>query len=306
MQPKRKKTDKRAYTFMIVPHRGDRTYSLDLPAVTLKRAFAAVLCVLFVFGAFQVNQIFVLKKAESEQAELSHLRSIKDEQENKLKQLAKATEEVQQELVRVGQLENDVRRSLGADEKATVSRSGVDRTLPGQEQRVGAEALNVDELIIKAQQLKAVAAGKQDQLVSLNEQLVARNAVKAATPSGWPASGDITSRFGPRSSPGGMGSSFHKGIDIAGAYGSTVTATADGVVEEATWFGGYGMYVFIDHGYGMKTAYAHNSALLVSAGQKVTKGQPIARMGNSGVSTGTHLHYEVHKNGVQVNPAGFI
>ncbi len=300
------KPDKRAYTFMIVPHQGARTYSINLPAVALKRMFTAILCLCLVFGGFQLRQILLVKQAQAEQAELSDLRANKDAQENKLKQLAQATEEVQQEIAKVNQLQTEVKRSLNPDDK-TVSRSGVDRALPGQERPVVVPVVaNADELLAKVKELKEQARLQQGQLTALNERLVERNAIRAATPTGWPVSGDITSRFGGRSSPGGIGSSMHMGIDIAGAYGSAVCATAAGVVEDAGWFGGYGMYVAINHGYGMKTAYAHNSALLVTPGQRVKKGDIIARMGNSGASTGTHLHYEVLKNGVQVNPASFM
>jgi murein DD-endopeptidase MepM/ murein hydrolase activator NlpD len=77
-------------------------------------------------------------------------------------------------------------------------------------------------------------------------------------------------------------------------------------VEISSHYYGYGLYVQINHGYGLQTAYGHNSALAVSVGEKVKKGQVIAYMGNSGVSTGTHLHYEVIRNGVQVDPANFL
>ncbi len=305
MEKKRKKPDQRAYTFMIIPHRGEKTYSINLPAATLKKVCTAVLCVLLVFGGLQLRQMIVVKRAEAEQAELAHLRGIKDSQEAKLQQLTKITEEVQQEMAKVAQLESEVKRSLGTDDK-TVSRSGVDRTMPGAGRGVAPISMNADEVLAAAQLLKTNAIGKQGQLELLNDRLIERNAIRAATPSGWPASGEVTSRFGGRLSPGGIGSSSHKGLDIAGAYGSAVCATADGVVETATWFGGYGHYILINHGYGLKTAYAHNSALLVTPGQRVRKGEVIARMGNSGVSTGTHLHYEVQKNGVQVDPANFI
>lgn len=98
----------------------------------------------------------------------------------------------------------------------------------------------------------------------------------------------------------------HEGIDLAGAHGSPILATADGVVVKAGWENGYGQMVEIRHPYGMSTLYGHMSKIRVSIGQKVSRGEQIGDMGNTGRSTGTHLHYEVHVSGVPVNPMTFI
>ena len=112
----------------------------------------------------------------------------------------------------------------------------------------------------------------------------------------WPISGRITSYFGGRSSPGGIGSTNHQGIDIAGSYGTPVYASDGGTVTYAGWMGGYG-YV---------TLYGHNSSLTVSVGQHVYKGQQIARVGSTGNSTGNHCHFEVRYNGVARNPLNYL
>ena len=122
----------------------------------------------------------------------------------------------------------------------------------------------------------------------------------------WPATGRITSRFGGRSSPGGIGSTNHKGIDIAGRYGTPIYAADGGTVTYAGWMGGYGYLVQINHGNGYVTYYGHNSSLLVSVGQHVYKGQQIAKMGSTGNSTGNHCHFEVRYNGVAKNPLSFL
>ena len=304
---KKKKVDKRAYTFMFIPHRGEKTYTLSLPIRKLKRAAIVCTCCLVAFGAFQIRQMLIVSKAEMEQTELMRLRTETVVQEEKLRDLAKLTQEIQGEMARVTQLESEVKRSLETD-GTTVSRSGVSRDMRAYNvaDMEDVSLSNIDDIISNAKQLKTSTVSKQTVLVNLNEKLVERNAIRAATPSIWPASGEVTSRFGGRNSPGGVGSSNHKGLDIAGVYGSPIHATADGTVEQATWFGGYGLYILIDHGHGYKTAYAHNSAFAVKPGDRVKKGQVIAYMGNSGVSTGTHCHYEVHKNGVQVDPANFL
>ena len=122
----------------------------------------------------------------------------------------------------------------------------------------------------------------------------------------WPTSGRITSTFGGRASPGGIGSTNHKGIDIAGSYGIPVYASDGGTVSYAGWMGGYGYLVEIDHGNGKQTYYAHCSSLLVSTGDKVYQGQPIARVGSTGRSTGNHCHFEVKINGTSVNPLAYL
>lgn len=122
----------------------------------------------------------------------------------------------------------------------------------------------------------------------------------------WPTSGRISSYFGGRKSPGGIGSTNHKGIDIAGSRGQAIKAADGGTVTYAGWMGGYGYLVIIDHGNGYQTYYGHNSKLLVNVGTKVYKGQQIAKMGSTGNSTGNHCHFEIRKYGTSVNPLNYL
>ena len=122
----------------------------------------------------------------------------------------------------------------------------------------------------------------------------------------WPVSGRITSYFGGRKSPGGIGSTNHKGIDIAAPKGTPVYAADGGTVTYAGWMSGYGYLVRINHGNGYETYYGHNSSLTVSVGQHVYKGQQIARVGSTGNSTGNHCHFEVRYNGVAKNPLNYL
>jgi murein DD-endopeptidase MepM/ murein hydrolase activator NlpD len=115
-----------------------------------------------------------------------------------------------------------------------------------------------------------------------------------------------TSGFGYRRDPKGAGTRMHQGTDLAGAYGTPIYATGDGVVVHAGWDSGYGRQVTIRHDFGVETLYGHLSGINVSVGQRVSRGERIGGMGNSGRSTGTHLHYEVHLNGTPVNPMTFI
>ena len=130
-----------------------------------------------------------------------------------------------------------------------------------------------------------------------------------AVPSDKPvkASVSFTSGFGVRSDPFNAGAAMHPGIDLSGTYGTPIYATADGTVMRSGWnSGGYGNLVEIDHGRGITTRYGHMSGILVSAGQHVTRGQQIGRMGSTGRSTGNHLHYEVRIDGRAVNPIPFM
>lgn len=125
----------------------------------------------------------------------------------------------------------------------------------------------------------------------------------------WPApSGSrITSPFGYRTHPiTGKKGSLHRGIDIATAYGTDIIAAEDGIVTVAKYNSSYGRYVSINHGNGYTTLYAHNSRLLVSAGQTVKRGQVIAKAGSTGNSTGPHCHFEVSYNGNLQNPLNYL
>ncbi len=128
-----------------------------------------------------------------------------------------------------------------------------------------------------------------------------------AIPSLGPVDGyTLTSSFGSRSDPFGRGRRMHNGLDMAGPMGTPIYATADGIVGRAQWLGGYGKYVEINHGNDIQTRYGHMSAILVQPGARVVRGQMIGRMGSTGRSTGSHLHYEVRIAGRPVNPTPFL
>lgn len=128
----------------------------------------------------------------------------------------------------------------------------------------------------------------------------------AETPNIWPVMGPISSYYGYRTSPGGIGYTFHEGVDIAGDYGTPISATAAGTVTKAGWVGGYGYLVEVRHADGIVTRYGHNSAVLVYEGQHVDQGSMIALMGSTGNSTGPHCHYEVRIHGEAVDPMYFL
>jgi murein DD-endopeptidase MepM/ murein hydrolase activator NlpD len=149
---------------------------------------------------------------------------------------------------------------------------------------------------------EANALAAQD--AKVRGQLAAAQGAGDTTPSSsgliWPVSGPVTSPFGYR------WGRLHAGIDIGVAEGTPIHAAAAGTVVLASWNGGYGNYTCIDHGGGMATCYAHQSSYAVSSGARVSQGQVIGYVGNTGHSFGAHLHFEVRINGNPVDPLGYL
>lgn len=155
-------------------------------------------------------------------------------------------------------------------------------------------------------QINEAAVIQEDGFQALIDELENKKNLLASTPAIRPSKGLYTSIFGRRKSPFTGLNEFHKGLDIASAEGTPVLATADGTVTYADVKGNYGNMLVIDHGHGMVTRYAHLKEFLKAPGEKVKRGEKIALMGNTGRSTGPHVHYEVRFNGVPVDPQKYI
>ncbi|WP_245586141.1 M23 family metallopeptidase [Solimonas soli] len=148
---------------------------------------------------------------------------------------------------------------------------------------------------------------RERQFRVLEDLLVASRLQREVRPSGWPIqAGFISSLFGTRTDPFTGRMARHAGIDFAGRMGASVQAVGAGIVTYAGPREGYGNLVEINHGNGYATRYGHNSAVLVHMGDKISRGQAIARIGSTGRSTGPHVHFEVLYNGTQVDPQAFI
>jgi len=145
-------------------------------------------------------------------------------------------------------------------------------------------------------------------MVESKQAILEQQDYLAHRPAGLPISGGLfTDRFGWRWSPFGYGRQWHDGLDIAQDYWTPVVAAAEGVVTYSGWMsGGYGYTVVLEHGYGFVTQYAHMIQTKSEVGEEVRRGQVIGWVGNSGNSTGPHLHYEVHVNGVPVDPVKYL
>ncbi|EAU63471.1 cell wall-binding protein associated metalloendopeptidase [Stigmatella aurantiaca DW4/3-1] len=161
-------------------------------------------------------------------------------------------------------------------------------------------------LLGKLDKLSAEATRQEQSLQELQAYFQDQKSLLASTPSVWPARGWVTSDFGQRLDPYTAERVTHAGLDIAAPHGKEIHAPSDGTVVFAGLEGGYGNVIVIDHGYGIKTRYGHLAKMLVKAGDKVKRGSLIAAVGNTGRSTGPHLHYEVRVNGIPQNPRKFI
>lgn len=176
----------------------------------------------------------------------------------------------------------------------------------GPESALGATT-TLDPVLASLREFERQLSDRERQFRVLEDLLLASRLQKEVRPSGWPIeSGWISSLFGVRTDPFTGRLTQHTGIDFAARAGAEVVSVASGIVSEAGVRDGYGKLVEINHGNGYATRYAHNASLLVKVGDKVTKGQAIARVGSSGRSTGPHVHFEVLFNGALVNPEQYI
>jgi murein DD-endopeptidase MepM/ murein hydrolase activator NlpD len=179
--------------------------------------------------------------------------------------------------------------------------------LGGAESGADGQPAQIPNLTAMVDDLQTQLASREQQLGVLENMILTRELNKQVYPEGRPvAEGWISSYFGRRADPFTGYSAVHKGLDFAGPEGTKVTAVAAGLVTYAGDRSGFGEMVEINHGNGLATRYCHNEKLLVKQGDMVRKGQDLALMGSTGRSTGPHLHFEVLKNGVQVDPLRFI
>ena len=245
-------------------------------------------------------------------AEISRLQAELDQQQIALNQ---ARDEAQREVnaiaARVGELQAQANRLNALGDRLTRVGKLKDGEfnfgeLPGQGGSESAADVPAGDLLSSLDSLQSQFAHSGRQLSVLEALLFDQTLESKRTPAGMPAPGYISSGYGGRNDPFGRGRAHHLGIDIDANMGDPVTAAAEGVVSFSGVRSGYGNVVEIDHGNGYKTLYAHNSSNLVRAGDVVRAGQNIAKVGSTGRSTGSHLHFEVKLNDRQVNPRQFL
>jgi len=168
------------------------------------------------------------------------------------------------------------------------------------------QALNFDHMHIRADHLEGLAKVRADSLDSLVGDLERKSDQLASLPSVWPVRGWLTSRYGPRVSPFTGRRHMHSGIDVATKHGTPIIAPARGRVIFTGSKGPLGKSVVLDHGFGVRTFYGHTSEILVKTGELVERGHTIAKVGNTGRSTGPHLHYTVEVDKKSRDPLDYI
>ena len=322
------------YSLIVVTDETSPIRRLDIRRVVIHRALAG-LAVLVLLGGVGIVDWVLLR---IDQPEFIQLRERAEGDRAKIEAFETELAALTEELQRVREFERKVRiianlpgaagAGGGGDVEIietedgelaeVVTGEGEPLLLPGEE-LPDAEAGESDDEVAslepgerasamrtEAARLGLVAVDQQSSLQDILTALEAKQHKLASSPAIWPTKGWLTSRFGYRTSPFTNKRQFHSGIDIAGRKGSDVIAPARGKVTRVGTRGPLGKSVTIEHGFGIKTTYGHLDETHVKRGQEVDRGQVIAALGNTGRSTGPHLHYSVSVNGKSVNPLDYI
>lgn len=203
---------------------------------------------------------------------------------------------------------NDIKSNNNSDETKELSILQVYSDNYEEIKAINSEEANtkIAEAIKTEEDKKSVKLASTTNKNTASKKSTTKTTQKSGINLSKPLSGTITSRFGGRTSPGGIGSTNHKGLDIAAKKGTSIKAAASGTIKFAGYKGSLGKLVIIDNGNSVQTYYGHCSEIYVEAGQKVEAGEAIAAVGSTGAATGPHLHFEIHINGIAVNPQNYL
>lgn len=238
------------------------------------------------------------KKYHDEVYSFKVVSNINEIQSNQLYTLRQKTEDIEQKLLMISELQLKVEEMVGLENTNNNNDSNsLNSGLIGDSN---------NSLLFKMDELSIMLDQRMDDLNNLITDVNSRLKYLDAKPNEMPTTGRITSKYGWRKNPFGRGTEFHYGLDIANNYNTVIKAAGKGVVTFAGYTSGYGRVVIIRHGYGYESVYGHNKKLYVKVGDKVEKGEKIASMGNTGRSTGPHLHFEIRYYGKRVNPSTII
>ena len=308
----------RAFTFMIVPERSAHVRRFRFTKRMLYWVTGSLLVSLVTFGVMVWMAGSVPRLSEENQRLNGENLELKQRLQRVAHQLAHISDTLDRverfdaKLRAITQL-NDPDRHIAmgpVSRREMAAVQGTDGSAPqyaedGLEYGA-AEELSPVQLDLRLDNVRDEARRRERSLRELQELLADQRSLLRSLPSIWPTRGWVTSGFGPRVSPFTGERAMHEGIDVATAAGAEILAPADGVIVFSGTRGGYGKMLILDHGYGVETRYGHNAENLVTVGQKVKRGQKIATVGNTGRSTGPHLHYEVRLNGIPENPRRYI
>ncbi|MGE5235339.1 MAG: M23 family metallopeptidase [Acidobacteriota bacterium] len=286
--------ERRHSTIIIVPHAHGKVYKLRLSPRLLKGVVvAAVGIVVLSVLSLAASGTFLRQRAL--------YRSLQRENKTLKKNNQRLNETITQVQGRLVQFEQRT--------KTLAIAAGVSDLLsqPTEDPRGGIGSGGpVDRLGQRAEALLKRQESLDSQLSQVEKRLTEQTVMLSHTPTTAPVVGVITDGFGPRLDPITRQPAFHEGVDLSVALGSVVHAPADGIVVFEGRDNGLGKTLKISHGYGYTTVYGHLGGYLVKEGAKITRGEPIAKVGLTGRTTGPHLHYEVLKDGERQNPLHFI
>jgi murein DD-endopeptidase MepM/ murein hydrolase activator NlpD len=299
---------KEYFTFMFLPGPNAKVRTLSISKSVIKSALLSVAAVILL----SLYLIYEYNDVKDKVWELQSMREELMQQKAQVQNFALNILDYKRQMFLLRDLDTKLRRavSLGPRDKAqqVLGIGGPDelglQNLATMGEKKQEEALK--EMHQELTQLKGAASRQEASLQMLIEYFEDKRSLYASTPSVWPVRGWVTSPFGNRTSPFSGILKFHEGMDIAAQTGTPVVTPADGVVIKAGFSTGYGNMVEISHGYGIKTVFGHNTRLNVKAGQRVKRGDVISYVGDTGTSTGPHLHYEVRVNGLPVNPVKYM
>jgi murein DD-endopeptidase MepM/ murein hydrolase activator NlpD len=299
---------KKYFTFMFLPGPNARVRTFRISESVIK---SVLLCL----AGTLVLSVYLIYEYNDVQGKVCELQSMREElmqQKAQVQNFALKMIDYKRQMFLIRDLDTKLRRAAGLEPRA---RAQLVLGIGGRDE-LGLQNLATigekkqdeafKEMHQELTQLQGAASKQETSLQTLIEYFEDKRSLYASTPSIWPVRGWVTSRFGNRISPFAGTIQFHEGIDIAAEVGTPVVAPADGVVIKAGFEAGYGNVVELSHGYGLKTVFGHNSRLNVKPGQHVKRGDIISYSGNTGASTGPHLHYEVRVNGLPVNPIRYL
>lgn len=295
-----------SFTLIVVPDRQSEVRRFRLRRAWVLQAIAGVAVLALIGVALFIHYASVVTEAtenpalRDENLKLKSEIAVIREQLTHVQGTLDRVERFDQKL-RAITLLSDPQRNLAMGPTEQVPAQGADN----QFVRSGGQE-SPQALVARLDKLSAEATRQEQSLQELQAYFSGQKSLLASVPSVWPTRGWVTSDFGSRVDPYTSERVMHAGMDIAGPHGKEIIAPSDGTVVFAGLEGGYGNVVVIDHGYGIKTRYGHLASIKVKPGERVKRGDLIAAMGNTGRSTGPHLHYEVRVNGIAQNPRKFI
>lgn len=303
----------RFYTIMIVPENASKAKQFHVPAWMVRMALftlpvlVLVAVTLFLDYRFVAQQVFENRELQSENR---RLRQSVQLYQNRMQSLESSLDRIENFSARLKMITNlmDQENLSQYIELPVPNANSIISSQMDESESDSPELATAKKTIDEDFQSLTLSSMKLEQnLHDLYELLSDQKSFLNALPTRKPAHGIFTSGFGIRVSPTGGGrEKMHEGLDIANLVGTSISAPAQGTIVFAGRKAGYGRIVIIDHGYGLETWYGHTSRIVVKPGDRVKRGQQIALIGNSGRSTGAHVHYEVRVHGIPVDPLNYI